>query len=724
MNAPDKRSGRAARVVIVLVLAAAGTLIYLRITGDVGKHPEPRVLPDITLVEAGDIAEEPPPANPGFIGPQACTPCHAKRVAEFIRTPHARACRRPAAGEMPAGFQPGKNQFTSNDGRLRFLMTGAGTNFAQVIARTAPIGEPVAVPINLVYGANKADEVFFTWNENHISELMAVWLHPLDRWAHTSYDPHGSGGLTRVTTVRCIECHNTWVSHTPGSMNEYRAEGAVLGVTCEKCHGPAKEHAAWHETHPGERKAREILNPAKLDRERRIEVCTQCHANFVKPRGPAFQYRPGEPLDGYYREAHSAHSEEDHVANQVKYLRESKCFQKSDLTCVTCHDPHRPHEPVKPEAMSTSCRQCHKPESCADRPRLPEAVRDNCVGCHMPQRVWMNVHFHTENDRYVPPIRRYQHRIAVDPIARNVILLAWHAGQPGEEHTRESARLRSELIRYWLDEAARRMSQFRYLAAIGAAREAMLLEPTGELRTKADTALRKAIEEQSRIDGDLVEGLFHLRRNEPAAAADRFEEILKRKPNHAVAHAKLGTVLAGTGRVEQARPHLEAVLKDDPDDAAGLMMLAWLAYLDGRSDEAVKLYAAAAAVEPADPKLEYQWGLAHLQAKQWDEASRHFRESRSIDPRQAGAWQGECHALRELNRPAEAVRAGRRAARLTQFQNADVLVTLAEAYAAAGREPEAAAAAEKAQSVAESDAGQPLSPSIRRRLNELIERVR
>src|SRR5262249_6928805 len=81
----------------------------------------------------------------------------------------------------------------------------------------------------------------------------------------------------------------------------------------------------------------------------------------------------------------------------------------------------------------------------------------------------------------------------------------------------------------------------------------------------------------------------------------------------------------------------------------------------------------------------------------------------------AGSCQGLGHSLRRQGRPAEALPYARRAARLTEFQNADVLVSLADAYADAGRPAEARDAAAKALEAARQRAPQ-LVPQIHRRL--------
>ena len=58
---------------------------------------------------------------------------------------------------------------------------------------------------------------------------------------------------------------------------------------------------AFHQAHPGAAADEAIVHPGSLSRERRMDLCAQCHSNATKPRGPVFSYRPGEPLEAYFR---------------------------------------------------------------------------------------------------------------------------------------------------------------------------------------------------------------------------------------------------------------------------------------------------------------------------------------------------------------------------------------------------------------------------------------
>lgn len=60
----------------------------------------------------------------------------------------------------------------------------------------------------------------------------------------------------------------------------------------------------------------------------------------MKRKGVPFGYRPGEPLADHFRVVRPRFEEDAIVGNQVGSLLASKCYQKSEMTCLTCHDPH------------------------------------------------------------------------------------------------------------------------------------------------------------------------------------------------------------------------------------------------------------------------------------------------------------------------------------------------------------------------------------------------
>lgn len=640
-------------------------------------------------------------ANPGFVGIHVCAECHDHRAAEFRKTRHFLACT-PASGAAAPGFAPGRGVHVTRDEHMRFEMSRTGDQLLATGIHTSPLGERrVDYHIGLVYGAaGHGDEMYHAWQGDKLSTLPVAWLYPLQCWGNAvdSID-------TPAVVPSCLDCHNTWVAHVPGAVNQYRKDDMLLGVTCERCHGPGKAHVAHHRAHPKDA-ARSIVHPGQLSRDRLMDVCSQCHSN-VKQRGPAFSYRPGEPLEEYYRSIHTQHPEDEIVANQERYLRLSKCFQKSEMTCVTCHDPHRPNSVA---VVHRACLKCHTPSACADRPNLPAAVRDDCVGCHMPSRVWMNVRYHTKDDEFVPAAPRADHRIGKHPEAKQAVLLAWLRDQDDAASRTEAEHLATQLTQHWLSEADQRRRDGRLVGTIGAMREAIKVEPSPATRAR----LREAIAELTEFERLRADAISTANRR-PQDTIARMKQLLALRPNYAPAYVQLGIAHADLGDREKAIANWRAVAEHDPENVQGIGMLAKLAYLEGRAADAAELCAQASRIEPLDADVQSSWGLALLRLDRWAEAAARFRHTLTIDPRHAAASQGLSEALRRQGQAEAAIAPAERAARWTQFKDASTLLTLAEAYSAAGRPADARATLEQALKAAEPE----LVPWIQERLRLL-----
>ncbi|MGI8982462.1 MAG: tetratricopeptide repeat protein [Pirellulaceae bacterium] len=660
--------------------------------------------------------------NPrGYLGIQACEACHAQRVKEFKETRHYLACMPPDSSQMPAAIEAGEGRLDTSDPTLHFEMVKEGDQYIQKAIRTRADGTArvSSSVVALVYGqGGTADQVYFGWQGNRLHEFPVARLLPQNEWGASKFDRNGDLGFSRETHARCLECHNLWVQQTPGKLSEYDRQGMLLGVTCEKCHGPGRDHVAWHQTNPAAKSAHKIIHPGNLSRESQMAVCGQCHSNAAKYSAEPFSYQPGEPLDLYYKTLYSRFPEDDHVANQDKYLRQSQCYQKSEtMTCVTCHNPHHPEEHATPARQKT-CLKCHQPESCTDRPNLPPEVREECIGCHMPLVNKVQVHFRTATDAYVPPATRYEHHIGVYPLQRQELLLQWRRMKDDPESREQARKLEQELVRDWIAQGDELRESHRLLPAIDAFRQAQRIHPSPAAKEK----LAGVIALQSKIDSNWFQAAKEMDEKKFKAAAETFEGILALKPDLPLVHGKLGSVYASLGQKEKAREHLEAVSRFDPDEPYGEAMLGWLAYLDGRHGEALEHYRRAEEMEPRNVKVKNNRGLAHLGAGQWEEAEASFTKVLALDPKHSGAYQGLSHSLRRQGQHAEAVKNALRAAELTRFENVDILLTLADAYADAGRLSDAQNTASRALAAAQGGNPQ-LAAQIMARIAEFEKRA-
>ncbi|MBC7816150.1 MAG: tetratricopeptide repeat protein [Planctomycetaceae bacterium] len=647
----------------------------------------------------------------GYVGWSACAECHANRVNEFQETRHFLALRLPDNHQFPRGFRDGADVFQPPGSPVRFELTAdGGPRLTATHLMTTPEVSTVS-PIAFVYGAGAGtDEVYFTRRGDELFELPIAWLHHQNCLGAVSFDPHGSGDLSRPLAPQCLQCHVVWVDFERGSLNRYGPfETQLLGVTCERCHGPAKTHVEHHHTHPLEKTAAHILNPKHLSRERLMDLCAQCHTNTVRYRQPPFSFRPGHALEDYFRVLEMRHPEEDRVANQVRYLKESRCYQQSEkLTCITCHDPHRKSSTDDPVASSRSCVTCHPAEDCGERSRLPEAVQGHCVACHMPKRNKVQVNFETADGEIAFPAPRYEHRIAVYPEAGKEVVFDWLGRQDGEENSSRRSEIAGELTAHWGQVAESARKEQRFLIAIDAYRTALRFGQTEEL----SGGLTDVLDRHKRSNEIWFEGEHLKRERRLDEAIAKFEVLLTIQPNLAKAHLELGTLYAAIGRNPEARKHLQTSIENDPNDTGAHAMLGWLAYLAGQPAAALEYYRLAAEIDPWSARIHQMVGQCLAQLGRWDDAAQALERVLTIDPKHREACRTLRQILRERFTTEDALPRALQLVELTHGRRGELLLALAEIYRDLGQISDAERTISAAKCAAERDEPD-LLPQIR-----------
>ncbi|MEZ4322225.1 MAG: tetratricopeptide repeat protein [Myxococcota bacterium] len=118
-----------------------------------------------------------------------------------------------------------------------------------------------------------------------------------------------------------------------------------------------------------------------------------------------------------------------------------------------------------------------------------------------------------------------------------------------------------------------------------------------------------------RFDADraVERGVRAEQRGDVGAAERAYREVLARDPRHAGAHAQLGGLLAQSGRLEAALPHLEAARDGRPGDRSPRNNLGHVYRELGRLREAEAVFAELVAEEPAGWAL-YGLGVTRQQS--------------------------------------------------------------------------------------------------------------
>jgi len=271
---------------------------------------------------------------------------------------------------------------------LSFRMDTRDGGFYQ----TAIFGEPPhaterSEAFGIVIGSGGKGQTYLYWKGDELFQLPVSYWTQIGQWVNSPGYLDGEANFDRPVPPRCLECHATYFkSLAPSrSMNRYDRTDFVLGIACERCHDRGQEHASRHSSSQAVTPAGEaIANPAKLSRDRQIDVCAQCHGGFGEAVAPAFSFQPGEPLaDAIKLQRPAPGAAVDVHGNQVALLARSRCYQSSPtMSCSTCHGEHAPERAAA--SYSSRCLTCHEPDKCGLYAKLGAQIANNCIDCHMP----------------------------------------------------------------------------------------------------------------------------------------------------------------------------------------------------------------------------------------------------------------------------------------------------------------------------------------------------
>jgi spermidine synthase len=217
-------------------------------------------------------------------------------------------------------------------------------------------------------------------------------------------------------------------------------------------------------------------------------------------------------------------------------------------------------------------------------------------------------------------------------------------------------------------------------------------------------------------------GLYELGALGPAA--DHLRRAVELRPTSADLHYKLGIVLQADDDLEGAESQFRQALELEPEHAAARAGLGSALAALGRYDEAIECFRAILRARFNDPEAHHALGSALIMTGQLDEGLPHLREAVRLRPDWSVALNDTAWILATFGayrQPAEAVRLAERANELTDDPDANLLDTLAAAYAAAGRFEEAVTVGQAARERALAEGDTELEREIARRL-ELYRR--
>lgn len=352
-----------------------------------------------------------------LVGDRACAQCHAEKVRTFHQTAHSRTSALASAESIHGKFGAESNTLATVNPDLYFVMEAVAKGFTQTAhMRTSGTQEMSrSEKMDVVVGSGRKGQTYLFWDGDQLFELPVSYWTGIDAWVNSPGYVDGTANFDRAIVPRCLECHaSSFVSRAPPE-NRYDVTSLVLGVTCEKCHGPGSGHVErFRSASPPKALADyAIINPSRLPRIRQLDTCALCHAGSGTPLTPALSFMPGDNLHDFVKFkalAPTAHA--DVHVSQVQLLERSRCFRStSTLTCLTCHDVHTPQRDTA--AFASHCLECHKVENCPKFTSLGHAIDTRCIDCHMPLQETSKITSGVNGQSMRPMVRN--HQIAIYP---------------------------------------------------------------------------------------------------------------------------------------------------------------------------------------------------------------------------------------------------------------------------------------------------------------------
>lgn len=333
-----------------------------------------------------------------FAGSASCINCHKAVYDTHINTAHFHTSEVAIEKSIKGSFDTLNNLYVYNNGGVVRMEKRADSLYQ--VAYINGI-EKKRERFDMVIGSGTKGQSYASWSGNKLFQLPITYFTSVNQWCNSPGYPDKIA-FNRPITSRCLECHATFaekISAPEKEPEEFDKTRIILGVDCERCHGPAAKHVEFQTKNPEEKKAKFIANLALFSRQQSLDMCALCHGGRLQKTKPSFQFTAGEKLPDYFlidtagRDINSI----DVHGNQFGLLAASKCFKRSTtLTCNTCHNSHV-NEKGKALVFAERCSTCHNNKhadniGCKMAATISkEELNKNCVNCHMPEQPSMAI---------------------------------------------------------------------------------------------------------------------------------------------------------------------------------------------------------------------------------------------------------------------------------------------------------------------------------------------
>jgi Tfp pilus assembly protein PilF len=606
------------------------------------------------------------PTKSEYVDPAICAGCHQGIAKSYQLTGMGRSFYRPTTGNAIEDYTT-RNAVHNEPSGLTYTMVQRDGKFYQRRSEVGFDGQETNVveeQIDYVIGSgNHTRSYLHRGLDGRLIELPVSWyVENSGYWAMSpGYDRKGQEDFRRAIPGECMLCHNGLP--LKGSYPERGTSGLAVfpkeipeGIDCQRCHGPGGAHvrAALAANTPIEKIRQAIVNPARLDRDRQLEVCMQCHLETSSSLMPneirrynrtIDSYRPGEPIGDYkiyFDRASAGQRDGFEIAHAGYRLRMSPCFRSSQMTCLTCHDPHQEYRTSTSTAhYVVVCQGCH--QSVVHKVSFPAGT--DCLSCHMPKRRTDDVVHVVMTDHYIQRVEPDRDlvapmaEVANEPQGREAVVPYYPAPLPRSaenelyiataevKHGSASgtAHLESAILKY-----SPTAPDFYFELGDGYARAGQTDEAIHWYKEALHRkpGFRPAIKQ-------LAAALMS--KGEYAGAAEVLRQAVAAPPADDALFADLGNAYLRQGMLSQAQQALRRALEINPEQPEAQNLLGLLAVHKNDPAEAQTRFRDALRSQPDFAEAHNNLGNVLAGTHNYPEAEYHFQRAVAIDPKYAEA---------------------------------------------------------------------------------------
>lgn len=314
----------------------------------------------------------------------SCATCHTDLYKTHMETAHFNTSAYADSMNILGSFDSNDNVLDLRD--VAFTMFKKEDGYYQ---KTDIKNRKVVIPdkrLDLVIGSGVRGQSYLSWAEDELYQLQVSYHKDSDTWINGIGYPEYF--VERPIRDACINCHLTFAQNTGRPKgNSYRQGSLLLGIDCQKCHGPSKKHVDYHSKN-NVAEAKYIVKFDTLNQQQRLDMCAQCHSGQRRMLTETpFSFLPGDNLEEHSQAASRGETKTlDVHGNQYGLLISSECFKQSPgMDCMTCHNPHK-NQRSDVNHFNQQCINCHFEEekTCSSMDFKSNADLKDCVSCHMP----------------------------------------------------------------------------------------------------------------------------------------------------------------------------------------------------------------------------------------------------------------------------------------------------------------------------------------------------